>query len=383
MRWKWSSKMQVVVIGRTYILEANRAKWTFLSPNVNLTLITPPMVYHPLKTYWAERATRWSHFLVPAWGTGRLSGFTFHPRKLWTVLRGIGPDLIQVDEEPLSPALLEVLLLKPRLKCPIVFFSWENLSIQPRWPFSAIRRLNLQRADGAIAGTAEAAQRLREAGFSRSIRIIPQLGIAPEHFYPSRNEALRQQLGLKTFTIGYLGRIVPEKGLWVLLDALTALSCDWQCLLVGDGRIRREWLKRAEDMRLAQRVVWLPPVPHEEVPNYINALDILVLPSLTTPRWKEQFGHILIEAMACQVPVIGSDSGAIPEVVGDAGVIVPEGDSHALARAIEQLSSSGATRAALGHRGRERVLAHFTNEQIAHKTWLFWREMLDARDSIR
>ncbi|MBC7232031.1 MAG: glycosyltransferase family 4 protein [Chloroflexi bacterium] len=375
--------MRVVVIGRTYILEANRAKWTYLPPDANLTLVTPPMVRHPLKVYCAEPSTCWPHFLVPAWGTGRLSGFAFHPWRLWPVLRRIKPDLIQVDEEPLSPALLEVLLLKRQLKCPIIFFSWENLPIRPRWPFSLARRFNLRRADGAIAGTEEAAQRLREAGFVGPIATIPQLGVDPQVFRPSRNEALRQQLGLRTFTIGYMGRIVPEKGLWVLLDALATLSGDWQCLLVGEGLIRAEWLKQAGDRGLARRVIWVPTVPHSAVPDYINTMDVLVLPSLMTPRWKEQFGHVLIEAMACQVPVIGSDAGAIPEVIGDAGIVVPEGDPNTLALAVKQLYLSEAERAALGRKGRERVLAYFTNERIAQRTWFFWQEILDARGSVR
>ncbi|MBC7261794.1 MAG: glycosyltransferase, partial [Chloroflexi bacterium] len=242
---------------------------------------------------------------------------------------------------------------------------------------------NLQRADGAIAGTGEAAQRLREAGFVGPMATIPQLGVDPEVFQPSRNEVLRQRLGLKSFTIGYAGRIIPEKGLWVLLDALRILNGDWQCLLVGEGPIREQWLKRSKDMGLEQRVIWVPTVPHAAVADYINAMDVLALPSLTTPRWKEQFGHVLIEAMACQVPVIGSASGAIPEVVGDAGIIVPEGDCDALARAIEHLYTCEAKRVSLGRKGRERVLAHFTNQQITQKTWLFWQEVLNARGTVR
>jgi glycosyltransferase involved in cell wall biosynthesis len=86
--------------------------------------------------------------------------------------------------------------------------------------------------------------------------------------------------------------------------------------------------------------------------------------------------------MSCQVPVIGSNSGAIPEVIGDAGIVVPEGDPSALARAIERLYRSEEERMALGKKGRERVLQHFTNEQIAQRTWLFWQEILDARSPV-
>lgn len=374
--------MRAVVIGRTYALEINRAKWDYLPDGVDLVLVTPAKIHHTLKVYPAEPSTRWPHFLVEAWGTGRLSGFAFYPWKLWPLLRSMRPDLIQVDEEPSSLALLEVLLLKPWLRCPVLFFSWENLPIRYRWPFSAIRYFNLHRADGAIAGTEEAARRLHKAGFSGPIAVIPQLGVDPEHFHPFRNDPLRRKLGLYTFTIGYIGRIVPEKGLWVLLDALSFLQGDWQCLLVGEGPIREEWLHQAQRRGIRERVFWTPTVPHAEVPGYLNAMDVLVLPSLTTPRWKEQFGHVLIEAMACGIPVIGSDSGAIPEVIGDAGLIVPEGNSLALAQAINVLRSSECQRVILGQRGRERVLALYTNEHICHQTFAFWQEVLDARTSL-
>lgn len=374
--------MQVMVIGRTYALEINRVKWNYLPSGVNLILITPVKIRHPLKIYQAEPSTRWAHFLLGAWGTGRLSGFAFYPWKLWPLLHSLRPDLIQVDEEPPSLALLEVLLLKLWLRCPVLFFSWENLPIRYRWPFSAIRRFNLRQADGAIVGTQEAGQRLRESGFSGPIAVIPQLGVDPERFYPYRNDSLRQKLGLHTFTIGYIGRFVPEKGLWVLLDALSFLEGDWQCLLVGEGRIREEWLYQAQRRGVRERVVWISTVPHTEVPQYLNAMDVVVLPSLTTPRWKEQFGHVLIEAMACSVPVIGSDSGAIPEVIGDAGLIVPEGNPLALAQAINVLRSSESRRTILGQRGRERVLAFYTNERICHQTLAFWQEVLDARTSL-
>lgn len=371
--------MRVVVIGRTYALEVNRAKWDHLPGKVDLVFVTPAEIRHTLKAYPAEPSVRRPHFLLKAWGTGRLSGFMFRPWELWPLLSSLKPELIQVDEEPPSLVLLEVLLLKPWLRCPVLFFSWENLPIRYRWPFSTIRRFNLHRADGAIAGTQEAGQRLREAGFPGPIALIPQLGVDPERFYPSRNDSLRQKLGLLAFTIGYIGRFVPEKGLWVLLDALSFLQGDWQCLLVGEGPIREEWLYQAQKRGIKERVFWVPTVPHTEIPAYINAMDVLVLPSLTTPRWKEQFGHVLIEAMACGVPVIGSDSGAIPEVIGDAGLIVPEGDPRALAQAIDSLRASDSRRAALGQRGRKRVLALYTNERIGRQTFYFWQEMLDAR----
>jgi glycosyltransferase involved in cell wall biosynthesis len=108
------------------------------------------------------------------------------------------------------------------------------------------------------------------------------------------------------------------------------------------------------------------------------ALDCLVLPSRTTARWKEQFGRVLVEAMACGVPVVGSSSGEIPRVIGDAGAVVPEGDAGALTRAVRALADDPAECAALGARGRARVLRDFTQEQIVADTLGFYRELLGA-----
>jgi glycosyltransferase involved in cell wall biosynthesis len=111
------------------------------------------------------------------------------------------------------------------------------------------------------------------------------------------------------------------------------------------------------------------------MPAQYQQLDVLVVPSLTRPNWKEQFGRVLIEAMASGVPVIGSDSGAIPDVIGEAGLITPEGNSAALTAAICKLQQDRALRTTLAERGRTRVIAHFTHAQVAHDTVKVYREM--------
>jgi glycosyltransferase involved in cell wall biosynthesis len=119
----------------------------------------------------------------------------------------------------------------------------------------------------------------------------------------------------------------------------------------------------------------LGQVPSTEAPNYYRRMDVLVLPSLTRPNWVEQFGRVLIEAMACGVAVVGSSSGEIPWVVGDAGVIFPEGDAEALRGVLAGLLADGDRRGELARRGRERVLAQFTQAQIAAATAAVYREM--------
>ena len=111
------------------------------------------------------------------------------------------------------------------------------------------------------------------------------------------------------------------------------------------------------------------------MPAFHRGLDALVLPSHTTSTWKEQFGRVLIEAMACATPVVGSDSGEIPHVIGAAGLIYPERDCAALAAQLQLLLDEPRRRAELGGAGRRRVLAYFTMAQIAAQTVAVYRRM--------
>jgi len=118
-------------------------------------------------------------------------------------------------------------------------------------------------------------------------------------------------------------------------------------------------------------VAWTNDVPAE-----LRRLDALALPSHTTRGWKEQFGRVLIEAMSCGVPVIGSSSGEIPNVIGDAGLIYPEGDVRALAATIGRLAAQPALYADLARRGRARVLERYTQAALARQYYEVYRTML-------
>jgi glycosyltransferase involved in cell wall biosynthesis len=112
------------------------------------------------------------------------------------------------------------------------------------------------------------------------------------------------------------------------------------------------------------------------MPGFYQTLDVLVLPSRRRPNWVEQFGRVLIEAMACGVAVIGSETGEIPHVIGDAGLIFPEGDVMALRDALTGLATDPERRAHLATRGRARVLAHFTQAQVAEATYRVYQAIV-------
>ena len=190
------------------------------------------------------------------------------------------------------------------------------------------------------------------------------------------------------FVIGFVGRFVSEKGLLTLFEAIAKLSSilpnrAWKLLLLGRGPLKAQLQSLAERSGIAARIIWIESVPHDDVPRYINLMDTLILPSETTYQfktlsavgWKEQFGHVLIEAMACKVPVIGSDSGEIPLVIKNDGLVFPEGDAAALAEKIALLMQQPEQQQTLATKGYQRAMDEYTNTALAKRQLDFYTSL--------
>ncbi len=229
----------------------------------------------------------------------------------------------------------------------------------------------LRRADAAIAGNHEAMEVLKAKGWQREIDVLPQFGVDEDEFRPM----VAGTGASPAPTIGYVGRLVPEKGVDLLLDALAGLPDQVRLVIVGAGSMRDELQRMAARLGIAARVEFRPAVPSVHMPSVYAGLDILVLPSRSRPNWKEQFGRVLIEAMACQVPVVGSTCGEIPNVIGDAGLVFQEGDARALQEQLQALLAKPEWRADLAQRGRARVLARYTMRRIADATADIYRRL--------
>jgi glycosyltransferase involved in cell wall biosynthesis len=211
--------------------------------------------------------------------------------------------------------------------------------------------------------------------------LIPP-GIDIDHFRPdpAAGAAVRRELGWDPECppiVGFLGRFVPEKGLLLLMRVLDRLASPWRALFVGGGPM--ESVIRAWAAGHGDRVRVCANVEHNAVPRYLNAMELLCAPSQTTPRWREQFGRMLVEAFACGVPVIGSDSGEIPFVVGDAGLIVGEKEEEAWVAALESLLESPRRRSDLAARGLERARRLYAWPTIARRHLDFFDELLDRK----
>lgn len=285
-------------------------------------------------------------------------------------------DLIHIDEEPFNLGTFHALRACREHGKPAIFTTWQNVMKHYPPPFNFFERYVFKRARGAVAGNTEGLDVLRRRGFHKPAEHIPQLGVDPSNFRKQSGGGIRKGLSTSNhFTVGFIGRFSPEKGLDTLIRALSLLPNSCVAMLMGAGPEHSRLLGLARSLGLSDRIRWLPWVPSERVPEYLNALDAVVLPSRTLRNVKEQFGRILVEAMACEVCVVGSDSGEIPKVIGDAGLTFPEGDERELAERLRRLMDSPLLRESLGRRGRRRVMDNFSYAKIASDTVSFYRRL--------
>jgi glycosyltransferase involved in cell wall biosynthesis len=131
----------------------------------------------------------------------------------------------------------------------------------------------------------------------------------------------------------------------------------------------------AVKLGIVSRLCWHGRLPSTAMPGFYRGLDLFVLPSRTTASWKEQFGRVLVEAMACGVPVIGSTSGEIPHVMGDSGLLFAEDDLAALVGHLQRLMANHTERMALGKAGRQRALTHFSMVSVAERTVAVYQQL--------
>jgi glycosyltransferase involved in cell wall biosynthesis len=316
-----------------------------------------------------ERSAHLQFYAFPIAFTGRGGAHFYAPWHLWQVLRDFQPDVVQVEEEVFSLCALEFALWSRLTGKPLVVFGWENqdrrLSPFRHW----VRQFVLDTAKLIIAGNHDGAKLLADWGYGGLIEVMPQMGVDPEFFRPEKSSSADSA----EFTIGFLGRLVPEKGIDTLLDAVQRLS-PCRLMLCGSGSAEADLKQAASDRNLP--VTWLPSVPHDQAPDILRQFDVLVLPSRTTPAWKEQFGHVLIEAMAMAIPVVGSDSGEIPHVIGRSDLVFAEGDSVALAKILQRLISRPAWRHEVQDYCLKRVQQLYTHDRIAARLIALWGKII-------
>ena len=296
----------------------------------------------------------------PFWHGGTVRG----------LLTDFRPDVVQIEEEPWSNGAAAIARTARRLKIPYVLVTRESLPVS-RGTLTRLRRNRALAGAAGVISVNEFAGRLALRGHpSLPHRTIPQLGVALP-LAPDRP-------GHPGLSLGFVGRLIPEKGLDLLFRAAVKLVGRWTLTVVGTGPAQEELEGLAERLGIAGRVTWRGALPRSAVDEVWPRLDVVVLPSRTTPRWIEVAPRAALEAMAHGIAVVGSAAGAIPESLGDAGLVVPEEDVGALADALQRLHDQPEEVRRLGAAGRRRVMEGYTDAAIADRTLAFWHDLLRA-----
>jgi glycosyltransferase involved in cell wall biosynthesis len=367
--------MKVLMISKACVRGSYHKKLEELAKfdDIELTVIVPP--------YWQERGqkiilernhTEAYELVVEKMALNGHFHLHFYPN-LGAQVRRLKPDIMHIDEEAYNLATFQAMRLAVSTGARALFFTWQNLLRHYPFPFRQMERYIYRHAAHAIAGNREGMDVLRGKGYQGPVTVIPQFGVDPEIYKPSPLDVKAPS----PFQIGYAGRLVEEKGVGLLLRAVAGLKEDWLLSILGDGPFKPELERLTQELDIGNRVTFESPLPSAKMPSYYKRLNVLVLPSRTRRHWKEQFGRVLIEAMACGIPVVGSDSGEIPQVIGGAGLIFPEGDEETLRAHLSRLIRDEKVGNSLAKQGRERVMQEYSQARIAMATHSVYVNMME------
>jgi glycosyltransferase involved in cell wall biosynthesis len=346
-----------------------------------VTCVAPEFFHGDLRPVTLEREEDEPFDLVPTSAhLTRKAHVFFYGRSLRRVMRQDW-DVIHGWEEPYVLAGYQLARwANPRAR--YVFWTAQNISKRYPPPFANFERGVLARADAWLyCGESVKSALASRTGYQALPSSPAPLGVDVGCFAPDKDRRARKlvELGWSDRgppVVGYMGRFVEEKGVSLLLRALAQVRSPFRALFVGGGLLEGD--VQAFRARFPDRVR-VVRAKHDEVPGYLNAMDLLCAPSQTTARWREQFGRMLTEAMASGVAVLGSNSGEIPFVIGDAAVVLPEDDVEAWRRGIDALLDDPVRRAELAEHGRARVMDRYQWPVVAKTQLEFFSKLLDGQ----
>ena len=288
-------------------------------------------------------------------------------RALRRLLKDFRPDIVQIEEEPGSRAAARIVAEARRLKIPAVAFTWQSLPRSQAFGERLRRRRVIRHVAGGVAGNPLALELLEQARPGMPAAVIPQRGVSPA---PATSDLTGP------LAMGFIGRLVPEKGLDLLFRACVKVLGEWTLDVVGTGPSLVELEALAERLGISARITWHGALPRTDLGPIWAGLNCLVVPSRATRDWVEIQGEAALEAMARGIPVVASDTGTLRHVIGQGGLVVAEEDPAALADALRLLLEDPADRARVGAEGRRRVMGDFTSEALARRQLAFWQGLL-------
>jgi len=373
--------MKILVVGHAYLAPINRKKWDVYAnifPEDEVVVVTPSFwndaLFDVALVESNTATTRVTYKHVPVSRPGNEVLYRYAWTDVWQIMNECDPDLLLVEQGLSAFSYFQFILvsLLQGRRIPRVFFTWINWRHRWGWLFRflwwPLEWFNWYFSSAAIVGNPQAEKLLREDGFKAPVLVSPQLGVDLVPVVPRSAEH-------KNKRVGFVGRLTSEKGIFTLLHAFAQLQHeDWELVFVGSGPQQKALQIEAERCGISLQVVFTGSVDHERALELINSFEILVLPSLDIATWREQFGHVIIEAMAAGVVVIGSDAGAIPWVIGDAGLIFRQNCIEELRDVLSRVLHSDAERLKYAQRGLHRVTERYTHESVARAIGKFLHE---------
>ena len=372
------SRKRLLTVGHSYCVGANRrlAHELTRTSGWDVTVVAPSRFRGDFRVHTtrAEPGEPCTLEPVPVHLAAKVHTMVYGAR-LKTLLRGPW-DIIHCWEEPYVAAAAQVAAWAPA-HVPLVFATFQNIDKRYPAPFRWFEQYSMDRADGLVAFGRTVLDVARARGFPPvRARVIPP-GVDTQRFAPNAEARGRVRASLgwhdDTPVVGFVGRLVPEKGVMLLADVLSRIPPPWRAIFVGAGPLESDLRRWAAPF--GDRVAIATAVTHDQVPDWLNAMDVLCAPSQTTRRWREQFGRMLIEAFATGVPVIAAESGEIPHVVADAGVLVAEDDLDAWQRTLTAVLADPERRRRLAERGRVHAVSHYDWSVVARQHAAFFGEL--------
>ncbi len=305
--------------------------------------------------------------------------FHYDTRPIAGLLRSRRFDIVDIHEEPASLAAAEIMRVTNRYQpeARVLLYSAQNLDKRFPMPFRWFEQRALRRASAVYCCNAAAGSILRRKGFTGIVEVFG-LGVDVERFAPidgvRHEERAAATAAGRAIVVGFVGRLEHRKGVGVLIDALARLD-GVRLEIHGDGPDRPALETHVQSLGMGDKIVFRGYRTHDALPEMYRGFDILAVPSLPTPRWVEQFGRVVVEGMASGVPIVASDCGALPEVVGDAGVLAQPGDIAAWVGQLERLVASQSLRSDLAARGRLRA-RQYSWSAVAERHGALYRKVL-------
>lgn len=346
-----------------------------LAPGVELAWITPERYKLGLQTSSGEfsgESEFYKTYPVPIALSGRQGTFVYHPRPLQKALDEFKPDIILHEQEVFALGGGQIAYIAKKRRIPLVMFVNENVHRKLALPRQWLRDYVLRRCDALIPISAGAARVHKDWGFERPQAILAQIGVhlnGNPDFRPRDPEVLR---------VCFAGRLTHLKGVDCLLRALAVLrgaGVSVVCTVAGRGEDRDKLEELTRTLGLDSVVTFAGMLVPEQVRALFASSDVIVVPSRRSPTWEEQFGRILVEAMAQATVTVGSATGAIPEVIDSEELIFAEDDQEGLARVLRHLAEDPVFLETQKRRLWERARSHYERGIVTRRKVAFLEQV--------